>query len=163
MLASCGRAESWESSTRAAGTSSYDERWRWQAELFREYGADVRMVETDAAEVQHLVEGSGFERVRHEEAPYQLVFRTEEEWWFWSWSHGTRVLFEAVPTARLEALREELARGLRDQCTGADGLIRGSMSAFVITAEKPTANESRRGSLPVHGKGARIAQSLVMV
>lgn len=141
----------------------YDERWRWQAELFREYGADVRMVETDAAEVQHPVEGAGFERVRHEEAPYQLVFRTEEEWWFWSWSHGTRVLFEAVPTARLEALREELARGLRDQCTGADGLIRGSMSAFVITAEKPTANESGRGSLPVHGKGARIAQSLVMV
>jgi SAM-dependent methyltransferase len=114
----------------------YDERWRWQADLFREYGADMRMVETEATEVQHLVEGAGFERVRHKEAAHELVFQTEEEWWFWSWSHGTRVLFEAVPVARLEALREELARGLRDQCTGADGLIRGSMSAFVLAAEK---------------------------
>jgi SAM-dependent methyltransferase len=117
----------------------YDERWRWQAEIFREYGADIQMVETEATEVQELIEGAGFERVRHEEAPYQIVFQTEEEWWFWSWSHGTRVLFEAVRTAQLEALHEEFACGLRDKCTGADGLIRGSMSAFLITAEKPTA------------------------
>jgi ubiquinone/menaquinone biosynthesis C-methylase UbiE len=126
----------------------YDEHWRWQADLFRKYGADMRMVETEANEVQHLVEGAGFERVRHKEAPYKLVFRTEEEWWFWSWSHGTRVLFEAVPIARLEALRNELARGLRDHCTSADGLIRGSMSAFVLTAEKAhTMNVPRVGEL----------------
>ena len=115
-----------------------DERWRWQADFFRGYGADIAMVETEVTEVQHLIEGAGFEGVRHEEARYELVFHTEEEWWLWSWSHGTRVLFEAVPKGRLEALREDLTRGLRDHCTGADGLIRGSLSAFVITAEKPT-------------------------
>jgi SAM-dependent methyltransferase len=115
----------------------YDARWRWQADLFREYGADIGMVETEAAELNDLVEHAGFERVRIEEVPYQLVFRGEEEWWSWSWSHGTRALFEAVPTSRIDALRRELAHGLRERCTGADGSIRGSLSAFVITAEKP--------------------------
>ena len=112
----------------------YDVRWLWQADLFREFGADIGMVETDAAGLNQLVEHAGFERVRIEEVPYQLAFRDEEEWWSWSWSHGTRALFEAIPTARIEALRQELARGLRERCMGADGLIHGSLSAFVITA-----------------------------
>jgi SAM-dependent methyltransferase len=124
-----------------------DARWHWQADLFREYGADIGMVETEATELSHLVEHAGFERVRIEEVRYPLVFRGEEEWWAWSWSHGTRTLFEAVAPARIEALRQELARGLREQCTGEDGSIHGSLRAFVITAEKPRPSTVRRRDL----------------
>jgi O-methyltransferase/aklanonic acid methyltransferase len=111
-----------------------DERWRWQIEVFRHYGADIGMTETEPAGIERLLEQSGFEQTLVKQTDYQLIFRNDDEWWTWSWSHGTRILFEAVPSSRLAALRGELQQGLRERCTNEEGSIEGTLKAFVVTA-----------------------------
>jgi SAM-dependent methyltransferase len=111
-----------------------DERWRWQIEVFRRYGANIGMTETDPAAIRLLLQQAGFEQIHTEQAEYRLIFRSDEEWWLWSWSHGTRILFEAVPIGRLAALRAELRQGLRERCTNEEGSIEGNLKAIVVTA-----------------------------
>lgn len=111
-----------------------DERWRWQVEVFGRYGIDVGMTEAEPTELARLVERARFEGTDVHEAGFPLVFRTEDEWWSWSWSHGTRVLFEALSRDSLEELRRDLEHGLRDWCQDESGSITGRLDAFVVTA-----------------------------
>lgn len=78
----------------------------------------------------------GFTAVQPTEDAFDLVFRYEEEWWHWSWSHGTRRLFEAVPPTRLDELKQRLFLGLHG-CREDDGMIHGTMRATLVLAHKP--------------------------
>ena len=114
-----------------------DDRWRWQVAVFRRFGADIGMTEVEPAEIERLLEQSGFQSIDARQVRYRLAFKDTEEWWEWSWSHGTRILFEAVPPGKIPALRRALEEGLRERCTDERGPIEGSLEALVVTARTP--------------------------
>jgi hypothetical protein len=89
------------------------------------------------AAVPAALSETGFVDVETREVTCPLEFRDAEKWWSWSWSHGTRSLFEQVAQERLAALREALFEGL-ESCRGADGLIHGALSALLARATTPT-------------------------
>jgi ubiquinone/menaquinone biosynthesis C-methylase UbiE len=130
----------------------HDTRWQWQEDVLRSFGA----LPTDSqaagqpTDVSTALVSAGFTGVESTEDAFDLVLRDEEEWWRWSWSHGTRQLFEAVPQARLDELKKTLFRGLHG-CRQDDGMIHGTMRATLVLAHKP----QRRGfSTTGHGSGA---------
>ena len=115
-----------------------DDRWRWQVAVFRSFGADIGMTEVEPAAIGRLLEQNNFQSIDARQVRYRLVFRDAEEWWEWSWSHGTRILFEAVPPGKLPALRRALEQGLRERYVDEHGSIEGSLEALVVTARSPT-------------------------
>lgn len=114
-----------------------DARWRWHAEALRAVGV-LPAVGAPPADDRTTLAGAlrraGFTAVRATEAAVDLPFRDEEEWWQWSWSHGSRRLFEAVPPGQLAGLKEELVRGLQG-CRGADGRFHGTMRAAIVCGQ----------------------------
>jgi O-methyltransferase/aklanonic acid methyltransferase len=113
-----------------------DPRWKWEADVLRSFGA-LPEEEADRRpnDVVSAMREAGFVHITADEVVCPLDFRDEEEWWSWSWSHGTRTLFEAVLEERLPALRDALFDGLK-RCKGEDGQIHGSVSAIVARASK---------------------------
>ncbi|MEA2827385.1 MAG: hypothetical protein QOG43_1824 [Actinomycetota bacterium] len=51
--------------------------------------------------------GAGFEITHDTQVEVEFLFPDEEAWWEWGWSHGVRALYEILPPADLEALRQE--------------------------------------------------------
>ena len=100
-----------------------DERWAWQRELLARFGAfsGADRVLADraaftAGDLVGLLTSAGLDDIAAREETYELMFRDEDEWWNWSWSHGTRVLFEAVPDAERDRFQRNAlaqARGLQ--------------------------------------------------
>lgn len=95
-----------------------DERWAWQRELLARFGALDDGDRADRPPFTHrelveLLASDGLRDIANREESYELVFRDEDEWWNWSWSHGTRVLFEAVPQARRDQFRRIAVRQVR--------------------------------------------------
>jgi ubiquinone/menaquinone biosynthesis C-methylase UbiE len=87
-----------------------DERWLWQRELLASFGSSINAARADraqftAGELVELLASVGFHDIATREESYELLFRDEDEWWDWSWSHGTRILFEAVPHGRRDQFR----------------------------------------------------------
>jgi hypothetical protein len=87
------------------------------------------------AELASAMRTVGFKEIETIEVTCPLGFRDEEEWWAWSWSHGPRGLFEAVPDHKRAALRQALFNGLQN-CKRNDGLFHGSMSATIARASR---------------------------
>jgi len=114
----------------------HDPRWHALEAVFHAFGA-LRM-DGPQVDLRTLIDWAGFTDVATVEDRYDLVFTDEEEWWRWSWSHGTRQLFDAVPPAQLEDLQHDLFSALQ-QCREEDGRIHGQMRATLVRARKPRA------------------------
>jgi hypothetical protein len=115
-----------------------DPRWSWLLEVLRSFGAlEAWDDQFRVADVTPAMRDAGFVAVEAAEIKCPLDFADREEWWSWAWSHGTRSLFEAVPSDRQMALRQAVFEGLLT-CKQADGLIHGSMSALVVRATTPS-------------------------
>jgi SAM-dependent methyltransferase len=115
--------------------SQGDPRWQWIEAALRSLGGyDERRVDTFGPdELRGALGAAGFAEVEVSVETCPLVFADEEEWWRWSWSHGTRALWEAIPPslhAQLERIGHE---GLR-QARADDGSIHGSLAAAVARA-----------------------------
>jgi SAM-dependent methyltransferase len=116
----------------------HDARWCWQEEVLRSFGAlrQSDQADTQLADLPSLLTTLGFTAVRSTEDAFELLFRDEEEWWRWMWSHGTRHLLEAVPSTRRDKLKQELCRHLGG-CRERDGMFHGTMHATLMRAQKP--------------------------
>ena len=71
---------------------------------------------TDAG-MEHLLTSAGYLDVRTVGMEVTAVFRDAEHWIEWSWSHGQRVMWGAVPEDQHAKVRAEIARvlaGARD-------------------------------------------------
>jgi ubiquinone/menaquinone biosynthesis C-methylase UbiE len=125
-----------------------DSRWRWQADVLRKFGSDIEADASpvDPAELAAALERVGFVDVETHDVTCPLRFGDAEEWWSWSWSHGTRSLFEQVPQERLAALRHAMFEGL-ESCRGDDGFIHGAISALLARGTKAE-RSSRSTSSP---------------
>ncbi len=116
----------------------HDSRWQWQEDVLRSFGAlhDGNLADSEPTDLPTALTSVGFKAVQPTEDAFDLVFRDEEEWWHWSWSHGTRRLFEAVPPTRLDELKQRLFLGLHG-CREDDGMIHATMRATLVLAHKP--------------------------
>jgi ubiquinone/menaquinone biosynthesis C-methylase UbiE len=123
----------------AAWYFQQDPRWRWHGEALCAAGvlpaAGVPPAD-DRATLSEALRRAGFAAVRATEAAVDLPFRDADEWWRWSWSHGSRRLFEAVPPGRLAGLKAELVRGLQG-CREADGRFHATMRAALVRGQAP--------------------------
>ncbi|GAA4359145.1 hypothetical protein GCM10023145_32590 [Angustibacter luteus] len=73
--------------------------------------------------VESLFAAAGLLDVRTETTTVDAVLRDPEHWHEFSWSHGQRAMWECVPPAERDALRDK-AFGLLDDLRGDDGSIR---------------------------------------
>lgn len=85
-------------------------------------------------DLETVIDGAGFERLQSFDEEIRFVFADEQAWWDWSWSHGMRSLFEALPSAVLEELRNEVFDELKARVT-ADGLALRHTARFVIATK----------------------------
>jgi SAM-dependent methyltransferase len=113
-----------------------DRRWAWQGEALASFGVRLTNDELADGDLTELLRDAGFQDVETLAAICPLEFQDAFEWWAWSWSHGTRSLFEAVPDGQRPALQQELFTKI-ETCRGLDGKIHGSMQATLIRGRKP--------------------------
>ena len=117
----------------------HDARWHRHVEVLRASGAQVSNDAPDSRdELVSLVVRAGFVDVDASTDSCELVFQDEDEWWRWSWSHGTRGLFESVSPSRLLELRRQLSATLAE-CREQDGRIHGTLRATLLRACTPPA------------------------
>jgi ubiquinone/menaquinone biosynthesis C-methylase UbiE len=118
----------------------HERRWREVEDVLRTFGAltsNEREPHDTGISVRSVLQCAGLADVESIEDAYQLVFQHEEDWWRWSWSHGTRRLLEALPEARMDELKLRLFSALQN-CRAADGQIHGTMRATLVRARKPS-------------------------
>ena len=66
------------------------------------------------AGMEALLSGAGFEDVRTVSATVEAVLRDPDHWYEFSWSHGQRAMWEAVPEALREQVRRRACSALED-------------------------------------------------
>ena len=100
-----------------------DTRWQEVDALFRPYLPptlrDPRTTGTTGPfgsdeGVAALLTGAGLAGVRTAHRTVEAVFDSPEQWVDWSWSHGQRAVWEAVPEGEREDLRARAVQLLRD-------------------------------------------------
>ncbi len=101
---------------------SQDERWRAVEAVFTPYlppamldartsGARGGPFASDEG-VQGLLEGAGLTQVRTASRTVEAVFTGPEQWLAFSWSHGQRAMWEAVPGDERPAVRRKIVDAL---------------------------------------------------
>jgi SAM-dependent methyltransferase len=97
-----------------------DPRWSFEREIRRgflseipqetlqELGAGIALLNRfdDADKVQEELRAAGFDPDPPLEHQIEFVFRDEDAWWEWNWSHGSRLFLEALPESAREGFRE---------------------------------------------------------
>jgi ubiquinone/menaquinone biosynthesis C-methylase UbiE len=133
-------------STWAAG----DPRWEFERQIRRGYlgeiepavlkelGHGLALLErfSDAEKVAGELSTAGFGEIEQAEERVGFVFPDEQAWWDWNWSHGTRVVLEALPGEALARYQAEVAQAMA-QIRESNGYPRTFTSVFT------------RGSSPV--------------
>jgi ubiquinone/menaquinone biosynthesis C-methylase UbiE len=109
-----------------------DPRWDWERDVRKEFmheipsttleqlgwGMKVMNRFDDREKVEGELRAAGFEPSGSKEHSIEFVFEDEQAWWDWSWSHGTRVVLEALPEPALERFRErafEAMQAMREE------------------------------------------------
>jgi len=91
----------------------HDPRWGWLQDVLRAFGAANGG--DSALDDGHVLSGAvaraDFTAIESNDDTRALVFRDEQDWWRWAWSHGARSLLEAVPSAGLAACKRDRLRG----------------------------------------------------
>jgi ubiquinone/menaquinone biosynthesis C-methylase UbiE len=127
-----------------------DPRWEFERQIRRGYvgevdppvlqelGRGLALLERfgDADKVAAELRAAGFSNIEQAEERIDFVFPSEQAWWDWNWSHGTRVVLEALPEQALKRYQAEVARAM-DRIRESSGYPRTFTSVFT------------RGSSPV--------------
>jgi hypothetical protein len=70
------------------------------------------------------------------EEAHELTFQDAEEWWRWSWSHGTRLLLDAIPeSSRVDF--QEAAFAELGKLQSREGTIAATIRATLARADRP--------------------------
>jgi SAM-dependent methyltransferase len=109
-----------------------DPRWAFERELRRPYlaqfepsllqelGAGLQLMNRfeSREKVAAELEAAGFADLQFAEHRVEFVFRDEQAWWDWSWSHGTRMMLEPMSDdarARFRAEMRQAIEQVRDE------------------------------------------------
>lgn len=108
-----------------------DPRWATLDEVFRPYlpphMLDARTSGTAGPfasdeGVEDLVRAAGYAGVRTANFDVHVSFSDADQWHAWSWSHGQRAMWEAVPDVERDRVRAAAYEKLED-CRDADGRL----------------------------------------
>jgi ubiquinone/menaquinone biosynthesis C-methylase UbiE len=89
-----------------------------------------------AAGVETLLTTAGFSAARTVTTELPVVFADEAQWHEWTWSHGQRAMWEAVPPEHHAGVRAEAARRL-DAARDASGQITLTQQVRYTLATRP--------------------------
>ncbi len=106
------------------GKAPFDPAWKIFAEQVRAYGVEVRMPQKIAYapdEVQALLSRAGFVEVETRSETYEFVYATEEDWWQFQLTTGSRAAIERMSDETLARFKSEYLAKLRASFR-ADGL-----------------------------------------
>jgi SAM-dependent methyltransferase len=117
----------------------HDARWSWHRELLEEFAA--LRVESDApprqpCELTDLLVANDVSNLVVAEEAHELTFQDAEEWWGWSWSHGTRLLLEAIPESKRVDFRDAAFAEL-GKLQSREGTIAATICATFARADRP--------------------------
>jgi len=123
--------------------SSGDPRWDFERRIRRSY-----MGEVDQGALQELGQGlarlqrfedaekvaaelgtAGFQDLEQDSLAIEFLFADEQAFWDWNWSHGTRVVMEAMPEDPRNRYRAEVAEAMQ-QIRESNGYPRTFTSVF---------------------------------
>jgi ubiquinone/menaquinone biosynthesis C-methylase UbiE len=82
--------------------------------------------------VEQLLAGAGLVEVRTAHRNVQAVFRDAEQLLEFSWSHGQRAMWEAVPAALHAALRNRITEMVRDLQDSTGGLVFNQQVRYTV-------------------------------
>lgn len=120
-----------------------DPRWAWEREVRMPFAAHIdreRMQELMSSvsainrfdEPQKLaneLSAAGFEPTGVETFPLEFVFKDEDAWWEWNWSHATRIFLEELPEDIREQYRAKAYEAMQENREG-DGFPRRYIALF---------------------------------
>ncbi len=106
------------------GKAPFDPAWKIFAEQVRAYGVEVRMPQKVAyapEEVQALLSRAGFVEVETRSEAHEFVYATEEDWWQFQLTTGSRAAIERMSDETRARFKSEYLAKLRASFR-ADGL-----------------------------------------
>ena len=120
-----------------------DPRWVWEREVRMPFAAEIgherlhdvmagmRTLERfdDADKVREELRAAGWKPDSIEPHSIEFTFKTEDDWWAWSWSHGTRVFLEQLSEDARERFRAAAYERMQD-IREADGVPRRYTALF---------------------------------
>ncbi len=117
----------------------HDARWSWHSELLEAFAG--RGIESDVppprpGELSNLLVANDLSKLVVAEEAHELTFHDAEEWWRWSWSHGTRLLLDAIPESNRVDFQEAAFAEL-DKLQSREGTIAATIRATLARADKP--------------------------
>jgi ubiquinone/menaquinone biosynthesis C-methylase UbiE len=86
------------------------------------------------ASVAELMAEAGYGDIESSSFEIEAAFADSEHWHEWSWSHGQRAMWEAVPEALRDLVRDEAAARL-ECCRESDGVIRLHQPVWITVAK----------------------------
>ncbi|QVQ52348.1 methyltransferase domain-containing protein [Spiractinospora alimapuensis] len=108
---------------------------RRMAEIYGRYAAQAPTPASIPMRFDMDVAGSltrsGFVDVTSTAVTEELTFSDVDTWWDWSWTVGSRALYERLPSSMLEGLREEVTTALRPAVTEAGLTARAHARLFI--------------------------------
>ncbi|MGW0737595.1 class I SAM-dependent methyltransferase [Streptomyces sp. NPDC002851] len=87
----------------------------------------------DPADLRSALEKAGFEDVQVVDEPVEMTAASGADWVTWSHTQGMRLLWQHLPQAESDALKDRLITAL-DAKRGADGVIRIEVPVRYVTA-----------------------------
>jgi SAM-dependent methyltransferase len=122
---------------------SADHRWSFEREVrmgflseidsatLQELGAGLALVNRfdEPAKVEAELRAAGLEPAAAEPHAIEFAYPDEHAWWDWNWSHGSRVVLEALPEGAPERFRDQ-AYGRMQAIRTTDGFPRTYTAIF---------------------------------
>ena len=117
----------------------YNAHWSWHRvllEQFAEPRAEYDVPPSRPRELPDLLLANGLSNLVVAEKTQELTFQDAEEWWRWSWSHGTRLLLNAIPESDRVDFRDAAFAEL-GKLQSREGTIAATMRATLARADRP--------------------------
>jgi len=105
-------------------------------EQFAEPRAEYDVPPSRPRELPDLLLANGLSNLVVAEKTQELTFQDAEEWWRWSWSHGTRLLLNAIPESDRVDFRDAAFAEL-GKLQSREGTIAATMRATFARADMP--------------------------
>jgi ubiquinone/menaquinone biosynthesis C-methylase UbiE len=115
------------------GKGPFDPAWKIFADQVRKYGIEIRMPQKVAyapAEVEELVTTAGYENVEMISETRDVVYASEEDWWEFQLTNGSRAAIYRMPPETRAQFKEEYLSQLRSLFR-TDGLHLPATAIFV--------------------------------
>lgn len=120
------------------GKAPFDPAWKLFAEQVRKYEVEVRMPQKVAyspEEAQALLSGSGFAEVQLTSERAEVVYATEEDWWAFQLTNGSRGAVYMMPEETRAKFKEEYLAQLRPLFRP-EGLVLPAPVVYAIAKSK---------------------------